>query len=73
MPKGRPKVGIPGAFIIDRQGKLAWVGRIPTVRSYTFDQALEDTLADKTDLRRARAVQSCMAKDAGESPGCAGK
>jgi hypothetical protein len=32
-----------------------------------------DTLAGKTDLRRARAVQSSMAKDAGESPGCAGK
>jgi thiol-disulfide isomerase/thioredoxin len=50
-------LGIPTACIVDGQGKLAWVGYPDQVQSYTFDQALNDTVAGKTDLGRARALQ----------------
>jgi thiol-disulfide isomerase/thioredoxin len=33
-------LGAPVAFIIDRQGKLAWVGYPDIVQIYAFDQAL---------------------------------
>jgi thiol-disulfide isomerase/thioredoxin len=51
-------LGAPVAFIIDQQGNLAWVGYPDLVQSYAFDQALEDTLAGKSDLVRARALQA---------------
>jgi thiol-disulfide isomerase/thioredoxin len=50
-------LGAPVAFIIDQRGKLAWVGYPDLVQSYSFDQALEDTLAGKPDLLRARTLQ----------------
>jgi thiol-disulfide isomerase/thioredoxin len=50
--------GVPTACIIDRQGKLVWVGYPDVVQSYPFDQALEDTLAGKIDLVRSRTLQT---------------
>jgi thiol-disulfide isomerase/thioredoxin len=50
-------LGAPVAFIVDREGRLAWVGYPDLIQSYAFDQALEDTLAGKADLARARALQ----------------
>jgi thiol-disulfide isomerase/thioredoxin len=50
-------LGVPVAFIIDKQGNLAWVGYPDLVQSFAFDQALEDTLASKNNLARARALQ----------------
>jgi thiol-disulfide isomerase/thioredoxin len=67
-------LGAPVAFIIDMRGKLAWVGYPDLVQSYAFDQALEDTLAGKTDLARARALQVATDREsarlvkAGETP-----
>jgi thiol-disulfide isomerase/thioredoxin len=56
-------LGAPVAFIIDRQGKLAWVGYPDLVQSYAFDQAIEDTLAGKTDLQRASALQVATSRE----------
>jgi thiol-disulfide isomerase/thioredoxin len=50
-------MGAPTAFIIDQQGKLAWVGYPNVAQGYSFDHALKDTLAGKTDLVGARALQ----------------
>ena len=50
--------GIPTACIVDQRGKLVWVGYPDVVQSYSFDQALEDTLAGKIDLVRSRTLQS---------------
>ncbi len=50
-------LGIPTACIVDQHGKLAWVGYPDQVQNYAFDQALEDTVAGKIDLARARALQ----------------
>jgi thiol-disulfide isomerase/thioredoxin len=50
--------GIPTACIVDRRGKLVWVGYPDVVQSYSFDQALEDTLGGKIDLVRARTLQN---------------
>jgi thiol-disulfide isomerase/thioredoxin len=50
-------LGIPTACIVDQHGKLAWVGYPDQVQSYSFDHALEDTLAGKPDLVRARTLQ----------------
>ena len=50
-------LGIPTACIVDQHGKLAWVGYPDQVQNYAFDQAIEDTVAGKIDLVRARALQ----------------
>jgi hypothetical protein len=56
-------LGIPTACIIDQHGKLAWVGYPDLVQSYAFDQALDDTLAGKTDRLRARALQASTIRE----------
>jgi thiol-disulfide isomerase/thioredoxin len=50
-------LGAPTAGIIDQHGKLVWIGYPDVAKGYTFDQALEDTLAGKVDLARSRALQ----------------
>jgi thiol-disulfide isomerase/thioredoxin len=56
-------LGIPTACIIDGRGELAWVGYPDQVQSYTFDQALDDTVAGKTDRLRARALQASTIRE----------
>jgi thiol-disulfide isomerase/thioredoxin len=56
-------LGVPTACIIDQHGKLAWVGYPDLVQSYAFDQALDDTVAGKTDLVRARALQASTIRE----------
>lgn len=48
---------LPTAFIVDRKGAIVWVGGTVASTSYSFDEALHDTLAGKPDLIRARALQ----------------
>jgi thiol-disulfide isomerase/thioredoxin len=59
-------LGAPVAFIIDQRGKLAWVGYPDLVQSYSFDQALEDTLAGKPDQVRARTLQIATSHESDE-------
>jgi thiol-disulfide isomerase/thioredoxin len=59
-------LGIPTACIVDQHGKLAWVGYPDLVQSYAFDQALDDTLAGKIDLARARALQVSTTRETAE-------
>jgi len=54
---GTGSLGAPTAGIIDQHGKLVWIGYPDVAKGYTFDQALEDTLAGKVDLGRSRALQ----------------
>jgi thiol-disulfide isomerase/thioredoxin len=53
-------IGVPTVFIIDKQGKIAWVGTTAMKQSYSFDEALHDTLAGKADLQRARHLLATM-------------
>jgi thiol-disulfide isomerase/thioredoxin len=53
-------MGLPTAGIVDGRGKLAWIGYPDRAEGYGFDEALTDTLADKTDLVRSRALQSSI-------------
>jgi thiol-disulfide isomerase/thioredoxin len=48
---------LPAAFIVDRKGAIVWMGNTAASTSYSFDEALHDTLSDKPDLIRARALQ----------------
>jgi thiol-disulfide isomerase/thioredoxin len=48
---------LPTAFIVDRKGAIVWVGSTAASTSYSFDEALHDTLSDKPDLIRAGALQ----------------
>jgi len=54
---GTGSMGAPTAGIIDQHGKLVWIGYPDVAKGYTFDQALEDTLAGKVDLAQSRALQ----------------
>ena len=54
---GTGSMGAPTAGIVDQHGKLVWIGYPDVAKGYTFDQALEDTLAGKVDLARSRALQ----------------
>jgi hypothetical protein len=54
---GTGSIGAPTAGIIDQHGKLVWIGYPDVAKGYTFDQALEDTLAGKVDLARSQALQ----------------
>jgi thiol-disulfide isomerase/thioredoxin len=56
-------LGAPTAAIIDRRGKLVWIGYPNVLKGYTFDQALEDTLDGKIDLERSRALQAGTIKE----------
>lgn len=60
---GTGSMGAPTAGIIDQHGKLVWVGYPDVDKGYAFDQALQDTLAGKTDLARARALQIRASKE----------
>ena len=48
---------LPAAFIVDRKGAIVWMGNTVASKSYSFDEALQDTLSGKPDLVRARALQ----------------
>ena len=48
---------LPAAFIVDRKGAIVWMGSAVGATSYSFDDALHDTLSGKPDLLRARALQ----------------
>ena len=48
---------LPTAFIVDRKGAIVWMGSTATSTSYSFDEALHDTLSNKPDLIRAGALQ----------------
>lgn len=52
--------GIPTSFIVGRDGKLAWVGYPTQEDGYTFDVALADALAGKSDLAKARELQATV-------------
>jgi thiol-disulfide isomerase/thioredoxin len=54
---GTGSMGAPTAGIVDQHGKLVWIGYPDVAKGYTFDEALEDTLAGKVDLARSRALQ----------------
>jgi thiol-disulfide isomerase/thioredoxin len=54
---GTGSMGAPTAGIVDQHGKLVWIGYPDVAKGYTFDQALEDTLAGKVDLAQSRALQ----------------
>jgi thiol-disulfide isomerase/thioredoxin len=56
-------MGAPTAGIIDQHGKLVWIGYPDVAKGYTFDQALEDTLAGKIDLAQARALQIKLSQE----------
>ena len=53
-------IGVPTVFIVNQDGKIAWVGTTMVKQSYSFDEALSDTLAGKTDLPRSRALLAAM-------------
>jgi thiol-disulfide isomerase/thioredoxin len=55
---GTGAMGAPTAGIVDQHGKLVWIGYPDVAKGYTFDEALEDTLAGKVDLARSRALQT---------------
>jgi thiol-disulfide isomerase/thioredoxin len=40
--------GIPAAFVVNRQGKIAWIGHPMSLK----EQVLEDILADRYDLKK---------------------
>lgn len=54
---GTGSMGAPTAGIIDKHGTLVWIGYPDVAKGYTFDQALEDTLAGTVDLARSQALQ----------------
>lgn len=60
---GTGSMGAPTAGIIDQHGRLVWIGYPDVAKGYTFDQALEDTLAGKVDLARSQALQSELSQE----------
>jgi thiol-disulfide isomerase/thioredoxin len=60
---GTGSMGAPTAGIIDQHGKLVWIGYPDLAKGYTFDQALEDTLAGKVDLVQSRALQIKLSQE----------
>jgi thiol-disulfide isomerase/thioredoxin len=53
-------IGVPTLFIVNQDGRIAWVGTTMVKQSYSFDEALSDTLAGRTDLARSRALLAAM-------------
>ena len=49
--KAAGQSGIPTAFVVNKQGKIAWIGHPMTLK----EQVLEDILADRYDLAKAAA------------------
>jgi thiol-disulfide isomerase/thioredoxin len=60
---GTGSMGAPTAGIVDQHGKLVWIGYPDVANGYTFDQALEDTLAGKVDLAQSRALQIKLSRE----------
>jgi thiol-disulfide isomerase/thioredoxin len=60
---GTGSMGAPTAGIIDQQGKLVWIGYPDRAEGYTFDQALKNTLAGKSDLAQSRALQAANSEE----------
>jgi thiol-disulfide isomerase/thioredoxin len=46
--------GIPAAFVVNKQGKIAWIGHPMSLK----EQVLEDVLADRYDLAKAAAEKA---------------
>lgn len=46
--------GIPTAFVVNKQGKIAWIGHPMSLK----EQVLEDVLADRYDLAKAAAERA---------------
>jgi thiol-disulfide isomerase/thioredoxin len=63
---GSGSMGAPTAGIIDQHGKLVWIGYPDVAKGYSFDRALEDTLADKIDPARSRALQIRTSRETAE-------
>src|SRR5688572_28223624 len=51
--------GIPTAFVVDKQGKIAWIGHPMKLK----EPLLEEVLAGKHDLRKAAAEAEAHAKN----------
>jgi thiol-disulfide isomerase/thioredoxin len=49
--------GIPTTFIVDRSGRIAWIGH-PSSGEAEFDAALDQALEGKSDLAAARSAQA---------------
>jgi thiol-disulfide isomerase/thioredoxin len=49
--------GIPSAFVVNKQGKIAWIGHPMTMK----EKLLEDVLADRFDLKAAALEQEQQA------------
>lgn len=57
--RGAGMYAIPTAFIIGRDGRVAWIGiAIDDGNSYPFEQALADALRDGVDLERSRKLHA---------------
>ena len=50
--------GIPTSFVVDKQGRVVWVGHPVGSGAAEFDTAVEQALAGTSDLAAARAVQA---------------
>jgi thiol-disulfide isomerase/thioredoxin len=65
--RGADMYAIPTAFIIGRDGRVAWIGiAIDDGASYPFEQALADALGDGVDLARSRTLHTEMSKQIAE-------
>lgn len=57
--RGADMYAIPTAFIIGRDGRVAWIGiAIDDGNSYPFEQALADAVRDGVDLDRSRTLHA---------------
>jgi thiol-disulfide isomerase/thioredoxin len=52
--KAAGQSGIPSAFVVNKQGKIAWIGHPMSLK----EQILEDILADRFDLAKAAAEKA---------------
>jgi hypothetical protein len=55
--------GLPTSFVVDRQGRVVWVGHpIGPVRN-AFDAAVEQALKGESDLAAARELQKDLNRE----------
>lgn len=54
--------GIPAAFVVNKQGKIAWIGHPMSLK----ETVLEDVLADRYDLAKAAAEQAQQENNKGQ-------
>jgi len=54
--------GIPSAFLVDKQGKIAWIGHPMQLK----ETVIEDVLAGDFDLKKAAAAYELEQKNAGK-------